>query len=1466
MHIRARWSRLASVAVASALVIGLVPGPVGASAAPPTPASMAVYSRLAAQRAPRGARAIVRPSERAVVDWAPGVPAEQRAAAAARLGFKVVRDSSAMGRALVEPPAGMSPADLASELKRIGLATDARAERVYTAGSLPSDPLFPQQWALYNTGQDGGTPDADIDATDAWSRGAGSDSVVVAVVDTGIQIEHPDLASRIWANPGEIPGNGVDDDHNGYVDDYHGFDFSAYDETVFDEADGDQHGTHVAGIIGAEGDNGIGITGVNRGGVTIMPVKFLGPWGGGEYEGAEAIRYAVDNGADVINCSWGGGTSEIIGEALDYAASKGVLVVCAAGNWGTDIDQPDWETYPVGHDSTNVVGVAATDRDDEIAAFSNYGAENVDLAAPGVDVTSTLPLGTSALLVDCAPYRVAVMGVAVEALEPTTTRRAIVDRTAAALAPDTWPVLIVDDSYSMMTSETPGARAATWTADLTAAGFTSITTWDCGTQGTPTAAAMHGKMVVWFTGADAWGWFDQDEMLDADDRAAIGTFLDNGGRLLLSSGEAVSELSLYGFDPEWCEQYLHCYGVDYDTWTYDFHGTGILDGLEAGLPAAYREWLTWPWPCGSDVIAPADGHATPIGGFGLYAPLSGTSMAAPHVTGAAALLMAQMPAASADEIKARLENTVDVLPGLDGKVGSGGRLNIDRAAGTFPGRPVVTAPAKGASLAAGADVPVRWAMPIASAPGATFTAEYGLPYVAEEHDFEGGTLAGFSTPAGAVSWTVTSTAHDGSWAARSGPVASPSGGEATSTLQWDVTVPDGGGTMSFWYWWDADWFFTWAVVEVDGIWQWAAWDLNTDWQKAEVPLSAGSHTVRFIFLEYAMDTTDGRDGFGIDDLRLEAHAFSPIGSAPAGSANITWTVPVADTADAWVRVRSNLNGVNSAWGYSKGIGIRSDFSAPAAPMLLTAVPGTDGDVALSWIDPVDLDFDHTRVLRRVGTPPASAEDASATVVYEGDGGSADDSGMRTGDVAYYAAYALDAAGNVSVAATTSAAIVDSVGPGSVRELAARMDDGAPLVQWMNPVPGTYSSVRVLRTSGTTITGPDDPAAVAVYDGPAAFCRDYALTTLATETVAHYLVCAYDPSGNRSTPATVSLMVDTRAPRGRIDIEGGAETVTRWQDVSISVTAVRAVDMRFDIGRGWGAWEPFAEEAVIDLWPIEGPQTVRAQFRDFNGVTSEASDGIYVNLGPPSVPTSLTAETSVEGVLLQWNRVEAGDLEGYAIYTAPAKTGPWEEHDFAPSFDWFELPGPGILGGDAPGDIPPDEPPFVERVTWAVSGLEPGAECWFRVTAVDRDGFESAPSDTASATAGEGPGRVAGDDRFHTACAISEEHFAEATSVVIANGLTWPDALSASALAGALDGPVLLTMPDALPEVVADEIARLGASEAVVVGGVGAVSEGVADALETEGLTVTRIAGADRYATAAEVAKAAVTEDPAAFTG
>ncbi|KAB2948343.1 MAG: cell surface protein [Candidatus Methanoperedens nitroreducens] len=251
----------------------------------------------------------------------------------------------------------------------------------------PNDPRFNKLWAMNNTGQTGGIPDADIDALQAWDISTGSKEVIVAVIDTGVDYTHEDLAGNMWTNPGEIQGNGIDDDNNGFVDDYYGWDF-AYDDN--NPMDVYFHGTHVSGTIGGAGNNGKGVAGVSWD-VSIMAVKFIGDDGWGYTSDAiEAINYATMMGADIMSNSWGGGEySSALEAAIRAADEAGILFVAAAGNWAKDTDQ--YPNYPSGYDVPNVISIAATDKNDHLADFSNYGVLTVDLGAPGVDILSSVP-------------------------------------------------------------------------------------------------------------------------------------------------------------------------------------------------------------------------------------------------------------------------------------------------------------------------------------------------------------------------------------------------------------------------------------------------------------------------------------------------------------------------------------------------------------------------------------------------------------------------------------------------------------------------------------------------------------------------------------------------------------------------------------------------------------------------------------------------------------------------------------------------------------------------------------------------------------------------------------------------------------------------------------------------------------------------------------------------------------------
>ena len=239
-----------------------------------------------------------------------------------------------------------------------------------------TDPMLEQQWALNEP--------AAIGAPEAWTQTRG-DGVIVAVLDSGVQLDHPDLAANLWTNPGEVAGNGVDDDHNGYVDDVHGVNTIDHSGNVGDDGG---HGTHVAGIVAARGGNGVGGSGLAPD-ARIMAIKVLdaNTTGNSEFL-AEGIRYAVDKGARILNVSLNGdGSSSTLDDAIRYAGQKGATIVASSGNNGRDLDVKP--SYPASSSDPAVLTVSASDDEGNLLSFANRGLNSVDLAAPGMTILST---------------------------------------------------------------------------------------------------------------------------------------------------------------------------------------------------------------------------------------------------------------------------------------------------------------------------------------------------------------------------------------------------------------------------------------------------------------------------------------------------------------------------------------------------------------------------------------------------------------------------------------------------------------------------------------------------------------------------------------------------------------------------------------------------------------------------------------------------------------------------------------------------------------------------------------------------------------------------------------------------------------------------------------------------------------------------------------------------------------------
>jgi subtilisin family serine protease len=366
-----------------------------------TGVSIAALAVVAVAWAATGTALAADASNGLIVRFEAGVNAAERAAIRREAGTALERVLGVGGMQLLDVAPGRSALAVERALERADGVLYAEPNFRRRVFLRPNDPLFPQLWAMENTGQiirppgvfpTAGVPDADMDAAEAWDLAGGG--VVVAVVDSGMDGAHPDLAPNAWRNPGESgagrESNGADDDGNGLVDDWRGWDFVDND---FNPADPNGHGTHVAGTIGARRGNALGVAGVADGS-PLMPLRVFDAGGAGTVADAiSAYAYAAAKGAKVVNLSFGSGIPSRP-EQDTIAALPGMLFVAAAGNGGFDGigDNNDVAPeFPCAYPVPNLVCVAASDSRDGLADFSNFGSRTVDLSAPGVGILSTFP-------------------------------------------------------------------------------------------------------------------------------------------------------------------------------------------------------------------------------------------------------------------------------------------------------------------------------------------------------------------------------------------------------------------------------------------------------------------------------------------------------------------------------------------------------------------------------------------------------------------------------------------------------------------------------------------------------------------------------------------------------------------------------------------------------------------------------------------------------------------------------------------------------------------------------------------------------------------------------------------------------------------------------------------------------------------------------------------------------------------
>ncbi len=1368
----------------------------------------------------------VDPSTNILVKLKPGTTRDRTRAAGREIGFRVLREIPRIGWTVLRATSG-TPEQIVRDIRNSGLADKVELDAQAELAAVPDDPYYATQWGFQNNGQLGGVSGADINAQAAWDVSTGSSAVVVAVVDTGAHLDHPDLADNAWVNSGEIPNNGVDDDLNGYIDDYNGWDFSNRDATPWDAMDSDKHGTHVAGTIGAVGNNTIGVTGVNWD-VSIMSLKFIDPTSGSVSAGAEAIVYAVDNGASVINHSWTTTSySSVLDDALLYARKHGVINVCAAGNSTRDLDGISTE-YPAALEATNVVTVAATDRDDKLASFSNYSANYVDVAAPGVEITSTVPRYDSAFHITDSPFEIVYFGFPMETSAQGAGRQSIIDWSMGELASTlTSPVLVVDDSHPVETGDSYN-RLSAYLDGLSAAGYTNVSTWNTEVSGTPGAATLAGKVVVWFTGMT-------HEMpgpigsLNSAERTALGTYLDGGGRLLMSSGAVAGDLEYFGSARTWFRNYFHVGCVDFESWTMEGQGSadGPFDGITYTIPA--DDW-DLGWPASSDDLTALDSAAVPLMAWNGYAQISGTSMASPHVAGALALMAAAHPDETMYDARMRLESTVEVLPTLAGKVRTGGRIDLGAAIGDYAAPPVVLDPLEGATLIRGTTARIGYAPRSGTPANATFEAQVSTPteYVGNG-SFETGSLSGWTSTTG---WTASNALEDvfsGNWGARSQPNQPNS---TSSSISRNVTVPTGGAWLSFKYWLDSEDYWDYAYLQVRYntgtlAFRWIG-ERDSDWETVRVWLPEGTHTLYFTYSKDG-SVSEGRDAFGVDEVSIVKDSWGTSGLGAVGSSEITLTVPNVLTRSGAVRVRSLVGTVPGAWETVRFVVYGDDAVPPGVPADLAATPDTNGGVSLTWTDPVDPDFTYTRLVRSISTTPTTPD--TGTVVYEGSAETASDTGLVHGDTAYYAAFARDEALNWSAAATTSTLVVDTTPPPSATALLASRSGANVALSWTNPVSDDFDRTRVLRRSGSMPAGSSDPLATLVYEGGLGSATDSGVFAEATETVLYYAAYALDRSDNAAGAAADSIVVDTIAT-----VSERVASADRYAtSLAVSRTTFESASVAI-VATGEGYADALGASALAGVHHAPVLLTSRDKLPagflvelDRLGVT----DVIVVG-GPAAVSTSVYNVLDAAGYTMR--RIGGSDRYAtaakIAAETLSARSAPaFADTVFIARGDEFAdalAVSPVAYGGQMPVLLV--TPGGVPGAT--ASALKAGGYAH----AVVLGGVKAIPNSVAGAL-GVPYTRVSGPDRYATASAVATWGSARAINsfrtVSVATGLGFADALSGGAATGEQGGVLLLTAPTALSRATRSAVQAHSSEIRLlrVLGGTSAVSAGVKSQLE-----------------------------------
>lgn len=549
-----------------------------------------------------------------------------------------------------------------------GNKSDIGSRRLFvgTANSAPpqiGDPGDTGRWSWSNDGSLSGLADADIDLSESLQLAATAETITVAFIGSGIYLDDDDLRGRTWVNEDEVADNGVDDDMNGHVDDLHGvrFDSNGVGQAgvpLWSALDGWRM-TTLASIVAGERGNGYGVSGIAQN-ARIMCLPVLTELDGAHFRRwapdaavDAAIRYAVDNGAGIIQLEALGGTRD----GLCYAAQRGVLVIAPA------VGSPDW--MPVGADTTNTVIVSATNRRDTLADYEQKG-QHVDLSAPG-ESPGTAPPRYAGLYVEKQPYRLAYLSVSAERAALPSRSDLIADALETVAPDKSTPVLIVDASpYTFGAAyEAAGARTAAYVEAVAARGYSRYSVFP-GVQ--PSAADMAGKTVIYFGGVDYPHKGVQN--INWSILAELAKFLDGGGSLVFVSGE-FGKYKSNGWIGDYDDFYATYMRAIYLGESDELAYTGRAGTLFGGKDFVQRETV-FDEP---EMIWPVDASARPILEWPRVVQGKGASIAAAHVSGVAALTWGVHPDWGASQVRSRILDTADRLPQLRDVSSSGARLN-----------------------------------------------------------------------------------------------------------------------------------------------------------------------------------------------------------------------------------------------------------------------------------------------------------------------------------------------------------------------------------------------------------------------------------------------------------------------------------------------------------------------------------------------------------------------------------------------------------------------------------------------------------------------------------------------------------------------------------------------------------------------------------------------------------------------